>query len=270
MGFFFSFSKRLPVNNSSGGCVASFSRFPSPLIFLDVLSDNVTEGDSLKIACIAPRKYVDAWFFLFKENKSKALKSLPAAESQHTVTFLLENVTTGDGGRYRCQYGLYNGSQLQESEFSHVLEITVKAPACLTACLPDCLPACLNLFATSSPSDPPKYDSKGAASVLPTALSVTGVLLLVLILFAAVGTTGYLKRRRKKKRELNSCWAEASYPTTETSFDSTMFTVSEKSNQEIKPTVENSGASISSATGPRLVSRTSLEKPDFSTFRASE
>ncbi|XP_025023597.1 protein HIDE1 isoform X3 [Python bivittatus] len=209
------------------GCVASFSRFPSPLIFLDVLSDNVTEGDSLKIACIAPRKYVDAWFFLFKENKSKALKSLPAAESQHTVTFLLENVTTGDGGRYRCQYGLYNGSQLQESEFSHVLEITVKAPACLTACLPDCLPACLNLFATSSPSDPPKYDSKGAASVLPTALSVTGVLLLVLILFAAVGTTGYLKRRRKKKRELNSCWAEASYPTTETSFDSTMFTVSE-------------------------------------------
>ncbi|KAM6475568.1 protein HIDE1 isoform 2-T2 [Liasis olivaceus] len=209
------------------GCVASFSPFPSPLIFLDVLSDNVTEGDSLKIACIAPRKYVDAWFSLFKENESKALKSLPAAESQHAVTFLLEHVKTGDGGGYRCQYGLYNGTHLQESEFSHVLQITVKViSSCISA--PDCLPDCLNLFVTSSPSDPPKYDSKGAASVLPIALSVTGVLLLVLILFAAVGTTGYLKRRRKKKRELNSCWAEASYPTTETSFDSTMFNVSEQ------------------------------------------
>ncbi|XP_063149103.1 protein HIDE1 [Candoia aspera] len=145
-----------------------------------------------------------------QENESKALKSLPAAEAQHAVTFLLENVKTSDGGRYRCQYGFYNGSQLQESEFSHILEITVK-----------------DLFITSSPSDPPKYNSKGAVWILPTALCVSGVLLLVLILFAVVGTIRYLKRRRKKKRELESCWAETSYPTTETSFDNSMFTVSE-------------------------------------------
>lgn len=106
--------------------MAAFRRFPSPHIFLNVLSDEVTEGDSLKIACFAPSKYMDGWFFLFKNNESKALKTLPAAEAQHNVTFLLENVKTRDGGRYRCQYGLYNGSQLQESEFSQVLEITVK------------------------------------------------------------------------------------------------------------------------------------------------
>uniref|UniRef100_A0A2D4HJ26 Ig-like domain-containing protein n=1 Tax=Micrurus lemniscatus lemniscatus TaxID=129467 RepID=A0A2D4HJ26_MICLE len=182
------------------GCVAAFSQFPSPRIFLNVLSDKVTEGDSLKIACFAPNKYVDGWFFLFKNNESKALKTLPAAEAQHNVTFLLENVKTRDGGRYRCQYGLYNRSQLQKSEFSQVLEITVKV------------------------------------------------------------------KRRKKKRKLKSCWAETSYPTTETSFANSMFIISE----EIKPTVENPGASISSATSPRLVSRISLEKQDFSTFRASQ
>ncbi|KAG8130112.1 hypothetical protein E2320_016887 [Naja naja] len=147
------------------GCVAAFSQFPSPRIFLNVLSDKVTEGDSLKIACFAPNKYVEGWFFLFKNNESKALKSLPAAEAQHNVTFLLENVTTRDGGRYRCQYGLYNGSQLQKSEFSQVLEITVK----------------------------------GTAWFLPITLCVTGILLLVLILSAAVGTTAYFERRKKKR-----------------------------------------------------------------------
>ncbi|XP_026531310.1 protein HIDE1 isoform X2 [Notechis scutatus] len=182
------------------GCVAAFSQFPSPRIFLNVLSDKVTEGDSLKIVCFAPNKYVDGWFFLFKNNESKALKTLPAAEAQHNVTFLLENVKTRDGGRYRCQYGLYNGSQFQKSEFSQVLEITVKV------------------------------------------------------------------KRRKKKRKLKSCWAETSYPTAETSFANSMFIISE----EIKTTVEKPGASISSATNPRLVSRISLEKQNFSTFRASE
>ncbi|XP_026569097.1 protein HIDE1 isoform X1 [Pseudonaja textilis] len=213
------------------GCVAAFSQFPSPRIFLNVLSDKVTEGDSFKIACFAPNKYVDGWFFLFKNNESKALKTLPAAEAQHNVTFLLENVKTRDGGRYRCQYGLYNGSQFQKSEFSQDLEITVK----------------------------------GAAWFLPITLGVTGILLFVLILSAAVGTTAYFKRR-KKKRKLKSCWAETSYPTAETSFANSMFIISE----EIKPTVENPGASISSATNPRLVSRISMEKQNFSTFRASE
>ncbi|XP_029141585.1 protein HIDE1 [Protobothrops mucrosquamatus] len=154
---------------SSLGCVAAFVQFPSPHIFLDVLSYKVTEGDSLKIACLAPSKYVDGWVFLFKNNESKALKTLPALEAEHNVTFLLENVKTRDGGWYRCQYRFYNGSQLQESEFSRVLEITVKGK-CFS-----------NNF----------------------------------------------WRRRKKKRDLKSCWAETSYPTAETSFDNYMFIISE-------------------------------------------
>ncbi|XP_070597969.1 protein HIDE1 isoform X2 [Erythrolamprus reginae] len=162
------------------GCMAAFGRFPSPNIFLNVLSNEVTEGDSLKIECSAPSKYVDGCFYLFKNNESKALKNLSAAEAQNHVTFLLENVTTSDGGRYRCQYRIYNGSQFQKSEFSQVLEITVK----------------------------------GAARFLLITLCVTGILLLILIVSAAVGTTAYFKRR-KKKRKLKSCWAETSYPTTE-------------------------------------------------------
>ncbi|XP_061439432.1 protein HIDE1 isoform X2 [Rhineura floridana] len=199
----------------AGSLVAS-SRFPSPLI----LSNGRVEGESIKITCLAPRHFKDAWFFLFKVNQVQPLQTLPAAETQHSVTFFLENITYGDRGQYKCQYGMYNGSELKLSELSHILEITVEASG----------------LTTSPPTSPPRSDSK-------------------------------VKDRRKKKRELQSCWTETSYPTTETSFDNCVFTVTMKMDLEV---IENYGARTSSAMNTRLASNCSVEKPDFCTFRSSE
>ncbi|XP_062979693.1 protein HIDE1 [Elgaria multicarinata webbii] len=189
----------------AGSLVVS-SLFPAPLIY------QFDEGESIQISCWAPRAYTDAWFDLFKGDQSQPAQTLPAAETHHHVTFLLENGTTSDGGQYRCQYRLLNGSQWQRSELSYILEITMTTPSLIPSPPPTSLP-------TSS-------GSNGPAWVLPTALSVTGVLLLVMILVVAVIAIGRFKERRKKKRELESCWTETSYPTTETSFDNSLFTVS--------------------------------------------
>ncbi|XP_061439422.1 protein HIDE1 isoform X1 [Rhineura floridana] len=230
----------------AGSLVAS-SRFPSPLI----LSNGRVEGESIKITCLAPRHFKDAWFFLFKVNQVQPLQTLPAAETQHSVTFFLENITYGDRGQYKCQYGMYNGSELKLSELSHILEITVEASG----------------LTTSPPTSPPRSDSKGPVWVLPSVLSVAGVLLLVVIFVVAVTAIRRFKDRRKKKRELQSCWTETSYPTTETSFDNCVFTVTMKMDLEV---IENYGARTSSAMNTRLASNCSVEKPDFCTFRSSE
>nr|XP_060619451.1 protein HIDE1 isoform X2 [Anolis sagrei ordinatus] len=233
------------------GSLGASRLFPYPLIVLDVPSDGIKEGDTIKIVCAAPRAYVDAWFYLLKGEQAQQVQIQPAAETQHAVTFHLENITIGDGGQYRCQYGLYNGSQLQMSELSFVLEITVEESS----------------LTTSVPTDPPNSGSKGSAWVLPTALSVTGVLLLILILVVAVIAVGRLKERRQKKRVLDSCWTETSYPATETSFDNSMYTVSVNSGQDV---AENQGTWRSRAMGTRFSSIKSIGKPDFFTFRASE
>ncbi|CAI5796348.1 protein HIDE1 isoform X1 [Podarcis lilfordi] len=234
----------------AGSWVAS-SLLPSPLIFLDVLSETLNEGDSIKIACLAPRQYKDALFYLFKVSHGEPLQVVHAAEAQHQVIFLLENITRSDGGQYKCQFGVYNGSALKPSEFSNLLEITVEASS----------------LTTFPPTAQPRSDSKGPFWVLPVVLSVVGVLLLAVILLVAAIALRRFKERRKKQRVLDSCWTETSYPTTETSFDNSMYTITMKTDQE---TIENNGAWISSATSTRLSSRCSVEKPDFCTFRGSE
>ncbi|XP_066473647.1 protein HIDE1 [Tiliqua scincoides] len=226
----------------AGSLVVS-SLFPAPLVHQDIH----VEGNAIKIICMAPRNYVDTWFDLLKEGQDQVVQSLAAAETQHQVTFLLERTSTRDGDQYRCRYRLYNGSQLQMSELSHILLIVMEASD----------------STTSPPIDSPGSDSKGSTWVLPTALSVTGVLLLVVIVVVLVIVIQRFKDRRKKKRELKSCWTASSHPQTETSFDNCMFTVTMRTDQVVDDW-------ITSATGTRPTSGSSLKKPDFCTFRAPE
>nr|XP_020647214.1 protein HIDE1 isoform X2 [Pogona vitticeps] len=233
----------------SGSLMAS-SLFPAPLILLGTVSDCPIEGESVDIACYAPGAFMDAWFSLFKDDQTRAVQTLPAAETHHHVIFILKNITTRDKGQYRCQYGLFNRSEFKLSQFSQILQIPVGECA----------------FTTSSPKDLPR--SKDSISwVVPTAVSVAGVLLLVLTLVVAMVATGRLKERRQKKREMDSCWTETSYPTTEISFDNCMFTVSMKPDKEA---VENQSTWISLAMAARLSSSSSVEKPAFCTFRIPE
>ncbi|KAJ6644786.1 hypothetical protein lerEdw1_013551 [Lerista edwardsae] len=223
--------------------LAVSSLFPAPLVYQDIHD----EGDSIKIICMAPRTYVDAWFDLLKEGQDQSVQTLAAAEAQHQVTFLLERTSTRNGDQFRCRYSLYNGSELQMSEPSHRLLIVVEASD----------------STTSPPTSPPGSDAKASAWVLPTALSVTGALLLVVIVVVLVIAIRRFKDRRKKKRELKFCWAESSRPPTETSFDNCIFTVTGRTDQEADDW-------ITSATGTRPTSSSSLKRPDFFTFRTPE
>ncbi|XP_078242810.1 protein HIDE1 isoform X2 [Pogona vitticeps] len=242
------------------------SLFPAPLILLGTVSDCPIEGESVDIACYAPGAFMDAWFSLFKDDQTRAVQTLPAAETHHHVIFILKNITTRDKGQYRCQYGLFNRSEFKLSQFSQILQIPVGECA-FTTFSPKDLPRSKEpTFTTSSPTDLPR--SKDSISwVVPTAVSVAGVLLLVLILVVAMVATGRLKERRQKKREMDSCWTETSYPTTEISFDNYMFTVSMKPDKEA---VENQSTWISLAMAARLSSSSSVEKPAFCTFRIPE
>ncbi|XP_053147787.1 protein HIDE1-like isoform X2 [Hemicordylus capensis] len=214
--------------------------FPPPLIYQNTLD----EEKSIKIVCVAPKAYTDAWFYLLRVGQAQPVQKQPAAETQHHVTFLLEHLTTRNGDQYKCQYGLINGSQLQQSELSRDLDIVLETS---------------NLTTTPTPGP----DLKGPAWVLPTVLSVTGVLLLVVVLVVAVIAIGHFAERRKKRRELESCWTETSYPKSETSFDICVYTVSVKTEQEADDWT-------SSTRSRRLTSNSSLGKPDFCTFRALE
>lgn len=117
-----------PLHCAISGSLVVSSLFPAPLIYQDIHD----EGDAVKIICLAPRTYVDAWFDLLKEGQDQSLQSLAAAETQHQVTFVLERTSTRDGDQYRCRYRLYNGSQLQMSELSHILLIVLEG-MCLSS-----------------------------------------------------------------------------------------------------------------------------------------
>ncbi|XP_077202191.1 protein HIDE1 isoform X2 [Paroedura picta] len=180
------------------------SQFPLPLIYLEMPSDPLMEGDSVKIFCVAPRKYTGAHFYLLLVGQARPLQMLPAAEAQHFVAFLLENVTSHNTGTYRCQYGVLNGSQLQPSQRSDTVEITVEA----------------FVVSTVPPTSPPGSDCQDPSRILLIALSVTGGLLLVTVLLGAAMAFGRFKeRRRQKKKEADSCWTEGRRCTTELSFD---------------------------------------------------
>ena len=101
------------------------SLFPAPLILLGTVSDCPIEGESVDIACYAPGAFMDAWFSLFKDDQTRAVQTLPAAETHHHVIFILKNITTRDKGQYRCQYGLFNRSEFKLSQFSQILQIPV-------------------------------------------------------------------------------------------------------------------------------------------------
>nr|XP_056704286.1 uncharacterized protein LOC130476374 [Euleptes europaea] len=185
----------------------------APLIYLEMVSDRLTEGEPIKIFCVAPRAHVGAYFYLFMVGQTQPVQMLTAPETQHQVTFLLENATTINTGLYRCQYGLLNRSQLQPSDFSDTVEITVDAFGLST--FP---PTFISAFSLSAfaPTGPPMSDCQDPSRVLLIALIVTGVLLLLMTLAMAVLATGCFKERRQKKKELDSCWAEGRGCTTGT------------------------------------------------------
>ncbi|XP_015267876.1 PREDICTED: protein HIDE1 [Gekko japonicus] len=212
-------------------------QLPLPRLYLETSSDRLTEGESIRIFCVAPGAYLGAYFYLFMVGQTRPMQVLPAPETQHQAAFLLENVTTSRTGLYRCQYGVQNGSRLQPSALSDPVEIIVEGFG----------------LSTLPPTSPPGSDCQDPSWILLAALGVTGVLLLgMTLLVAAMALGGFKKRRQQKKKELNSCWTEGRRCPTELSFDNCVFTIApKKRDQEAAESHRDA-------------------QPDFFTFRASE
>ncbi|XP_074836486.1 protein HIDE1 [Carettochelys insculpta] len=218
---------------------------PAPLLYLANLP---AQGDTVRLVCIAPRAYVASEFCLLRTGQALPVQTLFASEAQHSVTFVLGNITGKEAGQYRCRYRSYSGSIGQTSEFSNVVEIEEEAGT----------PAALSPAPTAAPA--------GSPWLLPVTLSVAACLLLSLGLVGAVVAVRRVSSRRQQlKRDRESCWTETNFPTTDMSFDNSLFTISVKADVEAAGSQE---VCIFPASRKRLHSASSLETSNFSTFKS--
>ncbi|XP_014652456.1 PREDICTED: protein HIDE1 [Ceratotherium simum simum] len=213
---------------------------PAPSILL-VRPHPSSQEDPIYIQCEAPSGYPGANFTLYQGERKVQLLQAPA--DQLRVTF---NVSDGGkeahGGIFRCQYGvLGEDMRPQLSETSETLHV-----------------------------------SPASSRILVLSLSLVGALLLL----AGLVTTAVVVRKVKaknlqKKRERESCWAHINFPTTDMSFDNSLFTMSSKMTLEgdTATTDAHSGSAVTPGSSESRKRPTctpsSPEPPEFSTFRVS-
>ncbi|XP_040983301.1 protein HIDE1 isoform X1 [Aquila chrysaetos chrysaetos] len=173
------------------------------------------DGGSPKISCFAPQSYAGSTFELFATGADVPAQSVSANPGQHKVDFTLDGTALASRC-YRCRYRSYNGSAWQMSAFS--MEIVVNASGD-AGCHPP----------TAAPTGRPLPTSttlrQDRSWLLPVAISVAGLVLLLLAA-AAVVACRVKARRQRAKRQQASCWTETRYPTTELSYDNCVYAVS--------------------------------------------
>ncbi|XP_040437456.1 protein HIDE1 isoform X3 [Falco naumanni] len=183
---------RLPCFLLLAGAVAAPGLAPPPLGLL-----SQQDGGPLKISCFAPRGYTGSTFELFAAGAGVPVQSVSAQPGQHKVDFTLDEATT-TSQCYRCRYRSYNGSAWQVSAFS--MEIVVDASSD-GACHPP----------TAWPLPTTTTLRQDGSWILPVAVSVAGLVLVVLVVAAVVAWRVEARRQRAKRQEA-SCWTETRCP----------------------------------------------------------
>ncbi|XP_074710884.1 protein HIDE1 isoform X1 [Strix uralensis] len=229
------------------GAVAAPKLSPPPLGLLFQ-----PDGDSPKISCIAPRSYAGSTFELFAASAGVPTLSVSAEPDQHKVDFTLDGAAPASRC-YRCRYRSYNGSAWQMSEFSTEIVVNASGDA---GCQPP----------TAAPTGRPLPTSttlrQDRSWLLPVAISVAGLVLLLLAA-AAVAAWRVEARRRQAKRQQASCWTESRYPTTELSYDNCAYA----DGLNAQPGAAG-GTGTSPASPQRHPWASSPPAPHFSTFRS--
>ncbi|KAM9251625.1 protein HIDE1 [Cariama cristata] len=227
------------------GAVAVPKLPPPPLGLL-----SQEDGALPKITCFAPQRYAGSTFELFAVGAGVPTQTISAEPGQHKVDFTLDGVTPASRC-YRCRYRSYNGSAWQTSAFS--MEIVVNGDA---ACHPPTAAPTGRPLPTSTPL------RQDRSWLLPVAISVAGLVLLLLAA-AAVVAWRVEARRQQAKRQEASCWTETRYPTTELSYDNCACAVGVNTQP---------GATGGSGTSPVSPQRhpwaSPPAAPHFSTFRS--
>ncbi|XP_064355254.1 protein HIDE1 isoform X2 [Dromaius novaehollandiae] len=169
------------------GAVAAPELSPPPLGLL-----TGEEGGRVRISCFAPRSYAGSTFELFGVGASHPAQSVSAEPGQSKVDFVLDGAAPGSRC-YRCRYRSYNGSAWQSSDFS--MEIMVNASAD-TSCTAPAVPSGL-------PQPTAMTLRQARPWILPVALSVAGLVLLVVAVAVAArrGSGRRAGRRRDTPRQ---------------------------------------------------------------------
>ncbi|XP_073507052.1 protein HIDE1 isoform X2 [Phyllobates terribilis] len=91
-------------------------------------SGTIYMGDTVELQCTAPTKYPEGIFYLYLNSTGQRLQQKEAPETKNTVKFTITSPYTMKSMEYVCKYKTYVGSELQLSEVSNVLSLTVNVP----------------------------------------------------------------------------------------------------------------------------------------------
>ncbi|XP_078511121.1 T-cell-interacting, activating receptor on myeloid cells protein 1-like [Lissotriton helveticus] len=96
---------------------------PAPTITWRV---DPSTGAAYEIDCSAPGEYRGCQFRLFREGTLKPVRVKKVPHTDHSVVFIVANVTLGPGEQYRCQYSTRTSGSLKYSNISRAVNVTLE------------------------------------------------------------------------------------------------------------------------------------------------
>ncbi|XP_077118115.1 protein HIDE1 isoform X1 [Ranitomeya variabilis] len=100
---------------------------PPPHLSL-MTSGTIYMGDTVELQCAAPTNHPEGTFYLYLNSTGQCLQQKAAPETKNIVKFTISSPYTMKSMEYSCMYKSYVGSELQLSEVSNVLSLTVNVP----------------------------------------------------------------------------------------------------------------------------------------------
>ncbi|KAG9470790.1 protein HIDE1 isoform X2 [Eleutherodactylus coqui] len=145
---------------------------PAPHLSL-MTSGAIYMGQEIQLQCTAPENYPEGTFHLYSHSTGEQLQTAQAPETKNSVMFTIQSSYAMKSIECFCKYQCYVGNEIQVSEVSNVLSVTINVPVWVFV-----------------------------------VVGLVGLLILV----ASVLVTVYLLRRNKKKkqeeRDKDSIWID--------------------------------------------------------------
>ncbi|XP_073443687.1 protein HIDE1 [Dendrobates tinctorius] len=107
--------------------VVTSENLPPPHLSL-MTSGIIYMGDTVDLQCTAPTNHPEGTFYLYLNSTGQCLQQKAAPETKNTVKFTIISPYTIKSMEYVCKYKTYVESELQLSEVSNVLSLTVNVP----------------------------------------------------------------------------------------------------------------------------------------------
>lgn len=107
--------------------VVTSENLPPPELSL-VTSGTLYMGQEVELQCTAPKDYPEGTFFLHSNSTEQHLQTAVAPETRNSVRFTVKSPYTMRSMEYVCNYQCYVGTELQVSEVSNVLSLTINVP----------------------------------------------------------------------------------------------------------------------------------------------